>query len=145
MYNMSENNPTNFAFDGENCLLVVLPDENDDEHLHNSPNSDTQIEINTDAQIQITTQPDEEEYSISELSQEQMAKQRIAVTPKTSIKSSEWAMNRFNEFLTRKKITVDLKTINPESLAPILRRFYSQVKNQTYYFHMSTLFPYINK
>ena len=74
-----------------------------------STNSDSHVEINTDTHIELTTRPDEEEeeYSIPELSQEQMAQQRIAVTTKTSIKSSEWVVNRFNEFLTRNKITIN--------------------------------------
>ena len=49
--------------------------------------------------------------------------------PENTVKSNRWAMTRLKGWLQKRQINVDLKHASGEDLAPILRRFYGEVKS----------------
>lgn len=51
-----------------------------------------------------------------------------AAQPTSTVKSTEWAMRRFTAWMKKRQINVDLASAAAEELAPVLRRFYAEVK-----------------
>ena len=49
--------------------------------------------------------------------------------PENTVKKNKWAMARFETWLRRRNIEINLKDVSGEELAPILRRFYAEVKS----------------
>ena len=48
--------------------------------------------------------------------------------PKNTDRSTEYAMKKFNAWLLKRQMNVDLSEVTPENLAPILRQFYGELK-----------------
>ena len=51
------------------------------------------------------------------------------VQPENTVKNNRWAMTGLKGWLQKRQINVDLKHASGEDLAPILRRFYGEVKS----------------
>ena len=49
--------------------------------------------------------------------------------PENTAKNNRWAMSRFEGWLRKRQIQIDLNSVSGEELAPILRRFYGEVKS----------------
>ena len=48
--------------------------------------------------------------------------------PLNTVKSTEWAMRRLKGWMARRHVSLDLATASAEELAPVLRRFYGELK-----------------
>ena len=51
-----------------------------------------------------------------------------AAQPKNTAKATKWAMSRLKTWLIKRHVNIDVTTIAAEELAPILRRFYGELK-----------------
>ena len=45
-------------------------------------------------------------------------------------KATEWGVKKFEKWCEKRKITVDLKTVNATDLSEILRKFFAEVKTE---------------
>ena len=74
---------------------------------------------------------DEESPSASQSSQmdeESLNELDNAAQPENTARATRWAMSRLKEWLKKRHINIDLATVAAEELAPILRRFYGELK-----------------
>ena len=49
--------------------------------------------------------------------------------PDNTMKNTKWGVSRFTQWCTKRNISVDFHTITPETLVPILRKFFAEVKS----------------
>ena len=52
----------------------------------------------------------------------------VSAQPKNTAKSTEWAVRRFKGWMAKRHLNIDLASASAEELAPILRRFYGELK-----------------
>ena len=51
-----------------------------------------------------------------------------AAQPKNTERNTGYALGKFAAWLKKRKITIDLSEVSPEEFAPILRRYYGELK-----------------
>lgn len=51
-----------------------------------------------------------------------------AAQPENTVKATKWAMSRLRDWLKKRHVPIDVKTVTAEELAPLLRRFYGELK-----------------
>ena len=49
--------------------------------------------------------------------------------PENTAKNTKWAFKKLTDWMRKRKVDVDLKTVSGADLAPILRRFYGELKS----------------
>ena len=65
----------------------------------------------------------------SELDEDSLNDMDAKAQPENTLKNNKWAMARFEAWLRKRQINLDLVNVSGEELAPILRRFYGEVKS----------------
>ena len=66
----------------------------------------------------------------SELCDEELDQLVQEAEPESTKVAGEWGFRKLTEWLTRRKMVVNFHTIEPSSLAVILRKFYGEVKTK---------------
>ena len=64
----------------------------------------------------------------SELDEDNLNEMDKLAQPLNTSRNTKWAMTRFQSWVRKRQIEIDLKTVSAEELAPILRKFYGEVK-----------------
>jgi len=64
----------------------------------------------------------------SDMGDEELNKMVMESEPGTTKQSTGWGVGKFNRWLKKRNISVDLKTVTSERLAEVLRKFYAEVK-----------------
>lgn len=64
----------------------------------------------------------------SDLSENELLKMEKSAKAKNTMKNTDWGVNKFKNWLTKRSITCVLSTIEATDLCEILRKFYAEVK-----------------
>ena len=66
----------------------------------------------------------------SDLDNEQLDEIEQKAQAKNTKRATEWGVKKFEKRCEKRKITVDLKTVNATDLSEILRKFFAEVKTE---------------
>ena len=64
----------------------------------------------------------------SQMDEKELNELDTAAQPERTAKPTRWAMTRLKDWLKKRHIDIDVKSVTAEELAPILRRFYGELK-----------------
>ena len=65
----------------------------------------------------------------SSLDEEELDVMDRSACPENTAKNTKWAFKKLTDWLRKRKVDVDLKIVSANDLAPMLRRFYGELKS----------------